>query len=138
MWCGIEFSTDCVSGATGACSLWATALNHESADDAVKDDTVVVANSSKSDHVGAVSWRNFGEQVEQDGSVIGFQFDLVAVGIEIDVFDGCGDFRVAILAHVMLSLSLTDFEIRREFLIFGRERKPGAGFSTIRMPGEGV
>ena len=138
VWCGIEFGSDRVSRATGTGALWATALNHESADDAVKYDTVVVTDSSQSDHVGAVSWCNFGEQVEQDGSVIGFQFDLVAVGIEIDVFDGCGDFNLAILAHGMLSLGLTDFAIRREFLIFGRERKPGAIFSTIRMPCEGV
>ena len=73
----IEFCFDGVTRAAGACAQWAATLNHEAIDDAVKHDAVVVTDAGQSDEIGAVSRSNLGQQIQQNGTMIGSELNLV-------------------------------------------------------------
>lgn len=106
---GIEFGFDVVSGATGSGTQRAATLNHESIDDSMKHDSVVIPDAGQSDQIGAVSGCHLRQQVQQNSSMVRTEFDLVAVLVVVEVLNSGINFRFAILAHVILS-EFAEFE----------------------------
>ncbi len=60
----IELGVNVVSGTSHATSRRAATLNHESIDDAVKNESIVVADFGQADHVFAMAGRDIGKQVQ--------------------------------------------------------------------------
>jgi len=111
VWCGIEFSFDGVAWAAGPGTQRAATLDHKPIDHAMKHNTVIVPDTGEADEVGAVSGGHFGQQVQQDGTVICAELNLVAVFVVVEILNGGIDFRFAIFAHVILSGCAGDEQI---------------------------
>ncbi len=93
MWRRIELRIDVVTRPACACAGGAATLNHEAIDDSVENQAIVKSGASQSDHILAMIRGDFGEQVQLDRALAGFEFDLVVVFLEVDIGDRSINFR---------------------------------------------
>ena len=91
----VELGLDRIAWPASSGSERTTTLNHEPLDDAMKCDAVVVADPCQANHIGTVSGRIVRKKVQQNATVIRFQFDLIIILIEVNIFDRGCDLRLA-------------------------------------------
>ncbi len=99
MRCVVELGVNVVPGTAGTSALWAAALDHEPADNAMKRQAAVVSDSGQPDYVATMSGSHIRKQIQQNSSVGCVKFDLVFVGVEVDILDRFKNFRLAVCSH---------------------------------------
>jgi hypothetical protein len=97
--CLVEFGFDVVAGATHSGTFGATALDHETVDDAMKNKAVVIADFRKAEHVFHVTRCNIGKHIEFDLAHRCVELELIIIFAEVDVCLCCGYFRLTIFSH---------------------------------------
>lgn len=95
----VEFGLDRVPRSSGTGPLRASDLDHESGDDAVKNDAVVKADFGQTDQILRMSGSDIGIDIEQNLAHRRIEFDLVLVLSEVHIRQRLVHFCSSIGSH---------------------------------------